>query len=267
MNNVVEIGNSKDPHTYWLGTGYQSDEVYAFGIRYLHTNGTWSPVFHIPGRAQNFIANDMLMMTVVPDAVPGPLPITQVWERDVMHLDEPDFDFWFGTRVGSNIRRWKVFNTASIISTSVIDGRTHYVGDMGYYETDTTYPDVQNCDGNSIWGEDYDGNTIVPEVTNIRHHRFPDRRLIPHYDPTTTCLLPLGIQFLNIGYPNSNIVGHQFCFVKRNDATKTVLDSGWFGKTWDDINLLLQNATSTTGILADAKFNSLGLTKACLSIL
>lgn len=251
----IENGNPKDPTTYWSGTSFQSDEVYAIGVRYLHRDGMWSPVFHIPGRSANITAGDNLLLDVVPNNTPGPLAPLLVWRSDVEHIPESEFDFWAGDYENSQIRKWKVRNTASISSTSTVDGRTHYVGEMGYYECENTYPEITDCDGNLIWGEDYDANEINT-FTKIRHHKFPDRRLVPHFKDDQY-ILPLGIQFLNVEYPNTDVIGHQFCYVKRTDANKTVLDSGWFHKSYDNINLLLVNDLSQLGLSLVYPYTSL----------
>lgn len=236
--NINELGDPKNPHTYWSCTSFQGDEVYAIGIRYLHNDGLWSPVFHIPGRPS--IVNDLTLLTVVP-STQVILLSNEVWLSDVEHL---------GLNIGDTVERWKVFNTATVTTANQVTHPYDYEGKMGYYETDVNYPEINDCDNVSIWGTDYTGETI-DETLKIRHHRFPDRRLISHHrnDGNTQYLAPYGIKFDNITYSNADIIGHQFCYVKRTDFNKTVLDSGWFMKTEDNENILYSPTPSLRGAL------------------
>lgn len=106
-------------------------------------------------------------------------------------------------------------------STALADGT------LGYYEVDNEYPDL-TCDGERIFPQG-----------NIRHHRVPDRNLVPHYTPDSsfasnvpiTQVSPgninlIGLQFSNVTYPHEDIVGHRFLISKRTESTKTVLDYG-----------------------------------------
>jgi len=209
------LGNPKNPNTYWECTSFQGDEIYAFGIQYLLKNGDWSPVFHIPGRHSN--GSDLDTITVVSNATVSPTS-TQVWLSDVEHL---------GYTVGQTLPRWKAFNTASITTSNTTSHPYDYVGEFGYYESSLTYPDIRKCNNSYIWGEDAGLNQINPS-TKIRHHRFPDRRLIPHVDGTNgEYLVPLGVKFDNIDYPSTDVIGHRFCHAVRNTSDKTVVDSGW----------------------------------------
>ena len=45
-NNTIE-GTYSDPKFIYNYTGYQNHEIYRFGIVYLMSNGTLSPVFNI----------------------------------------------------------------------------------------------------------------------------------------------------------------------------------------------------------------------------
>lgn len=210
------LGNPKNPKTYWDCTTFQGDEIYAFGIQYLFDNGTWSPSFPLVGTHST--GADLDTITVVANSTPSPTSL-EVWESDVQHL---------GFIVGDTLPRWKAFNTASITTSNTVTHPYDYIGEFGYYESDSvTYPDIQDCDGNYIWGSDAPGNDIIPGTTHLRYFRFPDRRLIPHLNETGEYIVPLGVKFDNIIYPATNIVGHRFLRATRNEADKTVLDSGW----------------------------------------
>lgn len=119
-------------------------------------------------------------------------------------------------------------------STALIDGT------LGYYQTSTDYPDTE-CDGERIF-----------PTGKIRHHRIPDRKLIPHYTPdpsyattpnASTTVEPgtitlIGLEFDNVLYPSDDIVGHRFLVSRRTESTKTVLDYGLL-----NLNLQIQSTT------------------------
>jgi hypothetical protein len=234
-NDVTSLGDPKNPQTYWSCTSFQGDEVYAIGIRFLHLDGTWSPMFHIPGREA--VSTDTQLLTVSASmlSIPG-----QVYIGDVDHL---------GLNIGDTVEKWKVFNTASVLTANTGAHPYDYSGKMGYYEAETTYPDIRDCDNNLIWGVDNKGTTITTS-DKIRHHRFPDRRLVSHHavDGNDNYIVPFGIKFDTITYPNADVVGHQFCYVKRTETNKTVLDSGWFSKQYDNANMLVGSSTPIVGM-------------------
>jgi len=209
MDDNTIVGNPKNPNTYWYGRGFMGDEVYLPGVRYLHTDGTWSPVFPLIGRIPTF--DDLNLLTVVSNG--AVLGSNDVWLSDVDHLD---------LSIGQTVPTWKVFNTATITTSNTTTHPYDYEGRFAYYELDTTYPDIRDCDDNLIWG---DGITTD---TKVRLFKFPDRRLISHIDQTGEYILPFGIKFNDITYPNADVIGHQFMFADRsNNLDKTVLDSGW----------------------------------------
>jgi len=117
---------------------------------------------------------------------------------------------------------WQNENTAQITG----DMR----GTMGYHEcANACYPAIYDCEGKSIWGVDSCGNELIN--TPIRHHRLPDRNLVPHYDYDTNTIRPLGVLFSNVTYPHPDIIGHSFVRVNRDDFTKTVLAAGFLHST------------------------------------
>lgn len=245
VTDQFEEGNPKDPNTYWTGTTFQGDEVMAFAIQYLLENGEWTPEFPLIGRAST--VNDVTQLLVVADTTPGPLPSTQVWKSDVDHIDPSRFESFFPGYIGSNIRRWKVFNTASITTSNTVTHPYDYIGEFGYHESDnTTYPDLSNCESESIWGNDSSGNAIT-DANKIRHFRFPDRRLIPHVTADGDYIQPLGVKFDNITYPSTKIVGHRFCHAIRTANDRTVVDSGWLTRQFDNANLAFAPSPTIVG--------------------
>lgn len=236
-DDVTQLGNEKNPETYWLKTSMQGDEVYALGIQYLHDDGTWSPMFHIPGKPPT-VADMIDYIVVDSSAVLNP---NEVWESEVEHLDQSEFTTWAGTYIGSTIKSWKFRSLATV--TNSYSGTHPFIneGRMGYYECDETYPDIRDCDNALIWGQDYLGNNITTD-TKIRHHRLPDRGLIGIWTGDQgEYIRPLGLKFRNLAYPDPSIVGHRFGYVVRDESNKTVVDSGWFVKEIDDATLPIMN--------------------------
>jgi len=203
----TSLGNPKNPNTYWYNTNFLGDEIYMFGIQYLHRDGTWSPVFPLIGR--NAELSDLEILTV--KANEATLMPGDVWLSDVEHL---------GLNIGDVVPKWKVFNTASITSAQITTRPFTYKGKFGYYETDYEYPDIKDCEGNSIWGDN--------EFQKVKLFRFPNRKLISHISGNNAeYITNLGIE-VNVGsYPNSDIIGHKIVHAVRNETDKTITDSGW----------------------------------------
>ncbi len=200
-------GNPVNPLTYWYRTTAQGDEVYDFGIQYLLNTGEWTPVFHIPGRSS--VSNDTTILTVVSN---GTSPTsTQVRVQDVEHLPSTSFSVWAGTYLGSQIQKWKVFNTATITTVSGAHPYT-YEGEFGYYESDENYPSILDCEDNEVFGN--------LANTPVRYHRFPNRRLVPLMNDNY--ITHLGVKFL-IGSLPLNATGYKI--VQCNLGTVT--ESGY----------------------------------------
>lgn len=199
----VVPGNAKHPNTD--DVGYMGDEVYAFGIVYVYNDGYESPVFHIPGRASNTFDTELLTVTAL-----GGTPTTVALD-DVKHL---------GLQIGDTVERYRVYNTADTDDNL-----------MAYHQNTDVYPDIRDCDGNSIWGTDAQGNELIG--TPIRHHRFPDRKKVQVLDKILITIVPedrlniLGVEFSNIAYPDSNIVGHYIVRGERTSTNRTVVDKGF----------------------------------------
>lgn len=127
--------------------GYLRDEVYAFEIVFLLSNGKQTDGFHIPGRLAN--GNDL---------------------ATVYESQNKDF-----IGKGPTAPYWKIYNTASVsgyspeyVSTEGYEGPYQY-GDFSYWESSEEYP----CN-TDVWG-DLAG-------TKIRHHKFPDASVSPIFE-------------------------------------------------------------------------------------
>jgi hypothetical protein len=179
-------GDPLNDQTYFNTRSLAGDEVYALGISFLHDDYTESPVFPLIGRAKN--AEDQIQISFNannPDH--KHIPFKEIYEK------------------------WEIYNTAQPDGT------------LGYYESESTYPTITDCDDEPVFGE--------LAGTPIRHFKMPDRRLVPIYSfsgPTGRRDVNLiGLEFANIVYPDSSIIGHKFHIVPRTEDTKTVLDTGF----------------------------------------
>jgi len=212
-------GNPKNPNTLYEKMSEMGDEVKAYGVVYVFDNGYETPAFHIPGRPANVNPETCQLITGGNGFIPGPSIPTQwdtspinEWSEDLRHVvNDPD-DYTAG-----DLKRWQVYNTANRITPTT--------GVMGYHELEnSTYPDIRDCNGNSIWGVDVCGNELTGK--KIRHHRMPDRRLQKQYDYDDDVIRLIGVRFHNIAYPDPRIVGHYIVTAERTEENKTVLDKG-----------------------------------------
>lgn len=111
--------------------------------------------------------------------------------------------------------RWEIYNTAKLVDDNKII--------MSYYETKNSYyqqPINSDCI-DDYWGTDICGNSLTGQ--RIRHHRLPDRKLIP--TDTGNNINLLGLEFFNIEYPVGYDSHYFSCGIKTEDD-KTVLDNG-----------------------------------------
>jgi hypothetical protein len=199
----TEQHNTKNPLSYQNGNTWIGDEVYALGIQYIFQDGTISPVFHIPGRAST--SADTVSLTVG----------TDIPEEDAKHLN---------LNQEQSIPRWKYENTAGI------PGQFNPNPVLGYYESDSLYPDTLDCseEPQAIYGDLAD--------TPIRHHKIPCRSIVPTYTVSQgqIKLQKIYLKFDGIDYPDTDIVAHRFVKAIRRDQDKTVLDTGVAARLKDE---------------------------------
>lgn len=135
--------------------GYLRDEVYAFEIAFLLTNGKQTDGFHIPGRTLNY--ND-LQYPDVPDT-------------NADFIGEPTYTDE-STGIGYS-PYWKIYNTATVTADATeapIGNATAYqYGEFAYWESEEKYP----CNV-ALWGDLAD--------QPIRHHKFPDILVSPAFE-------------------------------------------------------------------------------------
>lgn len=241
-NDITQLGDPKNPNTWWDRMSFLGDEVHAMGVVFVFNNGTETPAFHIPGNCAvttadqviqgnnndhpriSFIGSDpnewhTFLMEVIPTGITNGLNVNVDEVRhlgfnatNLLSTSNDPLDIGYGPGL---VPRWKIWNTA--IANG--DG----TGTMAYYECNTSvYVNPKPDCINDYWGVDACGNQL--EGTPIRHHRFPDRILEPQFNNGKVRLL--GIEFDNITYPHPDIVGHYFVRAKRDELNKTVLDTG-----------------------------------------
>lgn len=204
---------AKGANYYWEHKSYMRDEIYAFGIIYQLEDGSYSPVFHIPGRSKDSVttdgtAQDSLKPAVITNWDSDNYVVgTTVPESEVKHLPYT---------TGDSVERWEVWNTA-YKSATVAASLTDYssAGYMAYHESSKFYPLTVDCEGEFIYG-DLAG-------TPIRHHRMPDVALEPH--ASSTEIFSLGVHFQNVVLPPGT-TGFKIVRVQRDDSNKTVIDKG-----------------------------------------
>jgi hypothetical protein len=112
------------------------DEVYMLGIVYVMKDGSYSPVFIIPGRGSTELDREII----------------SVWNRDMAFLvSEEDFNTNYAKSEAELtlfpnkpvVRRFQVYNTGTRLSRDR--------GRMAYHEsTLSTFPDIKDCNGESI---------------------------------------------------------------------------------------------------------------------
>lgn len=150
--------------------GYLRDEVYAFDVVFLLSNGRYTDRFHIPGRAYD--GTDISIVTGADTAAAAQDPCN----------------------VPTGVPKWQVYNTGAISGTNsqYVAGDDCYVGpyqygEFGYWESSNTYPDIP------VFG--------ALQGQPIRHHKFPDELICPRYssDPTNNIgaehmVYPIGVK-------------------------------------------------------------------------
>ena len=130
--------------------GYTRDEVYAFEIAFLLTNGKQTDGFHIPGRIAN--ANDLV----------------PIYPTNADFIGEPD-------DITGTSPTWKIYNTGTVegfsegYSTNSDYKGPYQYGEFSYWESTEYYP----CN-KEVWGE--------LANTPIRHHKFPDVLVSPIFE-------------------------------------------------------------------------------------
>ena len=206
--------------------GYYRDEVYTFGIQWLFSDGEWSDIFHIPGRAST--GNDLQVIN----------------NNDVFDATN--------CNVSEN-KRWQVYNTASSIPTPFTELEDCSIkkigsGSMSYHESTEHYPDNV---------EMFDTLACNP----IRHHKFPDESKVARYSKDTDGRIHiniLGVSFYDIENPKDsngndipNIQGYRILRGNRTN-NRTVIARG----VTTNVRGLTDLETSKVSYYSNYPFNS-----------
>lgn len=207
--------SAKREQWYIDNRSYMRDEIYALGIEFIYDDGYVSPAMHIPGREKNFTASGSFI-TPGTDLSSSHRPgMVTTWDGDTV-TDADEIAHIDGV---TEAEKWQVYNTALRTQAPSYSSDYYTKGELAYYETETDYPNVTDCNGNRIY-----------PTGKIRHHKMPDTSVEEHFSYTSpddnTYIHPLGLEFANITYPTTDIVGHRIVYVKRDETTKTVLDKG-----------------------------------------
>jgi len=200
--------NTAKTDTYYFDTAsFLDSEVIALGIVFIDSKGQETPVFHIPGRPA-----DISVTGSNPRIGAGGVATDlQAWDRGAIVN--------YGDYTSDWTQRWQAISTATFTGQNPSIGW----GLMGYYETDTNYPEIAACDNHAdgYWGRDWTGR-VITSTDKIRHHKTPDRCLRPTISPDN--IERVGIRVSNVSYP-PGIVGHRIVYGDRT-SQRTVLDKG-----------------------------------------
>lgn len=206
-------------------SGHMRDEVYPFFIRWVYDTAEKSASYHIPGRPSR--ATD-LGGASVPNSI-------EILDPIAPYIPQ----------------KWEVENTATPTAfpnaTQADGGILIAEGEMGYWESTELYPD-RKPDIFNASSHPFSAITVPPYAGTvasqydlcgnpIRHHKFPENKVSPHFrpDPANTAnqqIVVLGVGFDNILPPVDNngvlipgIVGYEILRGSR-EGNKTVVAKG-----------------------------------------
>ena len=240
---------SKTPQHYFSELSLPRDEVVALGIVFFFTDGSESPVFHIPGREKDTTSAGVSISSSAIEATdpaqrhrrnasidgltsqgwdsatynPG---TTDIYQPEYRHITDLDSDGY--------IERWRAYNTAyrEESQTAVLSNINNQdwvtKGQMGYHECTTKYPSIQDCDDNYI----YPRNSDDSDMAYIRHHRIPDSTVEPHMGPqfeNNSYVSYIGLEITNVNIPaslSSQIQGWKIVRANYTDSERSIIDRG-----------------------------------------
>jgi hypothetical protein len=235
MNIVSNYVIVEAPSNYYdksgINVGYYGDETYAFGIQWLKADGSYTPVYHIPGTT----AGSATTYASYPSAY------MDVYESGATCTSEEIPPVWYVYNTSQRTGQMKVAVSGEC------DLNITASGVMGYMESTEIYP-------NNI--DMFPNDNCKP----IRHHKFPAEPKEPRYHPanqtlsgTTGNIRIKSIKFSNIEHPKDadgnylpNIMGYRILRSDRS-GNRTVIAKGYstnmrYYYEWDDpknpVNLL-----------------------------
>ena len=198
---------SKTDTYYFDEASLQDNEVIALGVVFIKEDGQETPTWHIPGRPA-----DISVTGSNPRIGSGGIATDLLaWDRGAT--------INYGDYLGDWTQRWQAISTATYVGQNP----TTAWGLMGYYETDTNYPQIESCDDHpdGYWGRDWTGR-LITSADKVRHHKTPDRTLRPITSPDK--IERVGVKISNLTYP-PGVIGHRIVYGNRV-SERTVLDKG-----------------------------------------
>ena len=164
---------------------------------------------------------------------------------------------------------WQTINTAQGWNTSQTlpdGGVVVQEGIMGYWESTEKYPD----NNPTVW-DSYplsSGNPYNLCGKNIRHHKFPDNYLSPHYQNGGDSINVLGVKFGNIQAPKdingnviTSIVGYEILRGSR-EGQKSVIAKGMVNnmKQYDILEADNFNISKGVALMQNFPYNDITMT-------
>lgn len=235
-------------------------EIKADGIIYVHKDGSLSPVFHIPATQmgvspiviKQYTLNIYIQDGNCKDSIYFSIlyTVNGVQQREFGKLDpESNFSLNYAvsnstitveglarTNIGPLESECKGTIKYKIIEENISEEAAPFnedltapeelmyynVGQFGIYYSTETYekPINYECKNDDFWGKDANGNSLLGK--QVRYRRNPDRTILPLFDEEYIYII--GVEFSNIEYPNSDIVGHYF--VTSTYDTRTIAAKG-----------------------------------------
>ncbi len=134
LTDIVDPSNPKNPVHQLNGRGYMPGEMYSFGIGYLFTDGSTTPVFHIPGKGPGSGENTVYL----PGDKVHPMPInnttdsTYVNNRSCGNESYWGRDFEGNTLSGKNVRHHR-FPLRTEINEPLVSDDLGVPRDIKYY--------------------------------------------------------------------------------------------------------------------------------------
>ena len=139
-------------------------------------------------------------------------------------------------------------------------------GLMDYWESTEKYPDTNP----TVWNSFPLNSSSVYNLcgANIRHHKFPDNSVIPHFENGGGFIYVLGVRFSNIiqpkdinGQPIKSIVGYEILRGSR-EGYKSVIAKGMVNnmKQYNIVDASTGSATGQTAIMQNYPYNDISTT-------
>jgi hypothetical protein len=200
--------------------GYQRDEVYAFYISWIMSDGNETVAYHIPGRDPVTLPTTYAGAGITEDQRVNDATSTIPATSESLNLSNPVIG--------------KVTTIGSLQPGS---------NGMGYWENESeVYPATAN---NDFIGRDHLGNiTRNLEGTPVKHHHFPSSaggegcghiyKSFSTPGSSNLAINPLGFKVSNVPIPQEllgKVKAYKIYYAKREEINTTVIDTGIFNFT------------------------------------